>query len=326
MKIIITTFLFLLLTASATLNAQNEVPGAEDHKLISRYPGSLLLGYDVQEYDKYKIATGPVTGYRHIDDWLEVEGKVTRIYYALKSDRSVTEVFLNYKNALKKNGLKILAEGFFKNSNVAKTFGGRAWLGVYHTANQLPTGMDILVGSATSSGSAFVAGELNNNNGTAYVAVSLTQYSDNEVRYVIDVVEAAGVEDDYVKVNAEIMKNKIEAEGKIALYGIYFDTDKATLKPESAPTIKEIVTLLNNNPKLSVYIVGHTDMTGSFEHNIELSKRRASAVVTELISVHKIKSSRLFSEGVGPLSPIATNENESGRKLNRRVELVAKIK
>lgn len=325
MKIITRTVLFLLITAFVTLNAQSEVPGAEDHKLISRYPGSLLLGYDVQEYDRYKIAIGPVTGYRHIDDWLEVEGKVTRIYYALKSDRSVTEVFFNYQNALKKNGFEILAEGFFKNSNVAKTFGGRAWLGVYHTANQLPTGMDILVGSATSSGSAFVAGKLSNNNGTAYVAISLTQYSAHVVRYVVDIVEAAGVEDDYVKVNAEIMKNKIDAEGKIALYGIYFDTDKATLKSESFPTIKEIVSLLNTNPQLNVYIVGHTDMTGSLEHNISLSGERAMSVVNELVTKYKINKSRLTPKGVGPLAPISSNKTEAGRKLNRRVELVGKL-
>ncbi|MBZ0201019.1 MAG: OmpA family protein [Ignavibacteriaceae bacterium] len=324
MKRLIYLMLLFLMTACIPLNAQSEVPGAEDHKLISRYPGSLLLGYDVQEYDRYKIAIGPVTGYRHIDDWLEVEGKVTRIYYALKSDRSVTEVFLNYQNALKKNGFEILAEGYFKNSNVAKTFGGRAWLGVYHTANQLPTGMDLLVGSATSSGSAFVAGKLNKNDGTAYVAVSLTQYSSEVVRYVIDIIEVAGVEDDFIEVNAEVMKNKIDAEGKIALYGIYFDTDKATLKPESAPTIKEIVTLLKNNSKLNVYIVGHTDMTGSFDHNMSLSEKRAKSVVTELVNKHGIAASRLTGKGAGPLAPISSNKTEAGKKLNRRVELVGK--
>ena len=82
--------------------AQSDVHGNEDHPIITRYPGSIIEWYDVQEFDRYKIATGPVTGYRHIDDWLPVEGKLTRIFYTLSGSRSSNEVYLNYLKALKK--------------------------------------------------------------------------------------------------------------------------------------------------------------------------------------------------------------------------------
>ncbi len=314
-----------LLMFSVSAMAQQDIRGSKDHDLISRYPGSVIKAVDVQEYDRYKIAIGPVTGYKKIGDWLEVEGKVTRIYYSLKSDRSVAEVFFNYQKAFKQNNFEILADGYFKDRNVGKTIGGRTWLGVYFDANKLPSDMKLLNMSSTASGSGFIAGKLTKGNAQAYVAVSITQFSKDIILYLIDVIEVASVEDDFIEVNAEIMKNKIEEEGKIALYGIFFDTNKADVKPESKPALNEIAKLLNENPSLDVYIVGHTDMTGSFDHNMSLSERRAKSVVDKLISDFGIDRSRLAGKGVGPLSPVATNINEDGRKLNRRVEIVGKL-
>jgi outer membrane protein OmpA-like peptidoglycan-associated protein len=125
-------------------------------------------------------------------------------------------------------------------------------------------------------------------------------------------------------VNADEMLNGIKADGKIALYGIYFDFDKSEVKPESEPTLIEISKLLKNNPDLNVYVVGHTDMKGSLDYNITLSKNRADAVANELIEKYGIAQSRLSGHGVGPLCPVSTNDSEEGRKFNRRVELVVK--
>ena len=71
--------------------------------------------------------------------------------------------------------------------------------------------------------------------------------------------------------------------GHIALYGIYFDTDKAVLKPESRPTLEQIAKLLTSQPQLSVFIVGHTDNQGAYDYNLDLSKRRAEAIAAELV-------------------------------------------
>lgn len=116
----------------------------------------------------------------------------------------------------------------------------------------------------------------------------------------------------------------IKSAGKIAVYGIRFDTGSATLNPVSAKAIAEIATFLTNNPAVAVFVVGHTDNTGDYSANMTLSKNRAAAVVKELSGKHGIAPSRLTAEGIGPLSPVSTNLTEAGRQLNRRVEIVAK--
>jgi OOP family OmpA-OmpF porin len=118
------------------------------------------------------------------------------------------------------------------------------------------------------------------------------------------------------------MSKGLGEKGHIALYGIYFDTDKAVIKPESAPTLNEMAKLLNGAPKLSVFIVGHTDSQGSFEHNMTLSRQRAEAVASALVSHYKIARGRLRTAGLGMLAPVDSNKTEEGRALNRRVELV----
>ena len=125
-----------------------------------------------------------------------------------------------------------------------------------------------------------------------------------------------------VEANAEAMGNDINTTGHVSIYGIYFDTGKAEIKPESDAAIAEIAKLLKNNNALKVYVVGHTDNAGSFDANMKLSKDRADAVTNSLVSKHGIASSRLKSYGVSSLNPIASNKTEEGKAKNRRVELV----
>jgi OmpA-OmpF porin, OOP family len=108
----------------------------------------------------------------------------------------------------------------------------------------------------------------------------------------------------------------------VSLYGIYFDTDKTDVKPESQPTLQEIAKLLKQDASLRLYVVGHTDNVGTYDHNLDLSQRRAAAVVGELTTKHGVAAVRLRPAGVGMLSPVAPNDNEQGRAKNRRVELV----
>ena len=127
--------LAFLVTCYQLTFAQQDVPGSEDHPLITRYPGAYIDWHEIQQFEQYKIATGPVTGYRHIDDWLEIEGKLTRIYYVIKGKRSITEVYKNYANTLDREGFSILAKGLHQTRNTGKTIGGRSWLGVYYGEN-----------------------------------------------------------------------------------------------------------------------------------------------------------------------------------------------
>jgi outer membrane protein OmpA-like peptidoglycan-associated protein len=125
-----------------------------------------------------------------------------------------------------------------------------------------------------------------------------------------------------VEANAESMDSDIKATGHVSVYGIYFDTGKSEIKPESDAAIAEIAKLLKNNNALMLHVVGHTDNTGSFDANMKLSKDRATAVANSLGSKHGIASSRLKSYGVASLSPVASNKTEAGKAKNRRVELV----
>lgn len=141
-------------------------------------------------------------------------------------------------------------------------------------------------------------------------------------QYILQIVEKQLMKQEVVA-NADALASSIKATGRVAVYGIYFDTNKADLKPESDPALAEIVKMLKADANLKVYVVGHTDNVGQFAHNVKLSKDRASSVVTALVSKHGIAAARLTPFGSGPTTPVAANSNEEGRAKNRRVELVA---
>lgn len=135
------------------------------------------------------------------------------------------------------------------------------------------------------------------------------------------IIRVAAMEQSVV-VSAEQIAKAMGAEGKVVFYGIYFDTDKATLKAESAPTLAEMAKWLKVNAAAKVFIVGHTDMLGPIERNRTLSRDRAASVIAALVKDHGIAADRLTPDGVGPLAPAASNADEAGRAKNRRVEMV----
>ncbi|MDH3673831.1 MAG: OmpA family protein, partial [Gammaproteobacteria bacterium] len=144
------------------------------------------------------------------------------------------------------------------------------------------------------------------------------------VRAMVNVAEVDRMKPDLVKVDADAIGSEIAEHGHIALYGIYFNTDEAELQDASEVMLQEMVGFLAANPKITVYIVGHTDNVGNLDYNMALSQRRAEAVVHALVSRYDIDAERVISKGVGPLTPVATNRTEFGRALNRRVEIVEK--
>lgn len=125
-----------------------------------------------------------------------------------------------------------------------------------------------------------------------------------------------------VVANAADLSNGITTTGHTVVNGILFDTGKADVKPESDAALQEVAKMLKGNPSLKVYVVGHTDNVGGLAANIDLSKRRAAAVVTALTTKYGIPAAQLQPYGDGPYAPVASNKSEDGRTLNRRVELV----
>jgi outer membrane protein OmpA-like peptidoglycan-associated protein len=133
---------------------------------------------------------------------------------------------------------------------------------------------------------------------------------------------AAMVTNIRIAVGSPDMRNKLITEGKLVSYGIYFDVNKDAVKPESYGTLKEIASILNENPDVKVKIVGYTDSDGTAAANLDLSKRRGASVKNELVKTFGIDASRLESDGLGETQPIAPNDTPENKALNRRVEFI----
>lgn len=321
-KIFLLTVCFV--SCFQTTIAQTDKTDCQDHPVITRYPGATIEYCDTKNYSEFAIATGAETDYRTIGEWTNVAGKQTRIYYSLKGNKIVSEVYQNYITALKNGGFTLLANKMHQERNVSKDVGGSSWLVTFYQSNPFPSNVGIKInqGSGSVGDTFYVAAKKDN----VHITVSGNRYSDNETVVVLDVMEANEMQDDLITVNAEFIADKLFTEGKIALQGILFDHNKSTIKDESKPLLDEIATFMKQNPTTVIFVVGHTDMTGEVDYNIDQSSKRAIAVSEYLYNQHRIAKTRLLPHGVGSLAPVNSNLSETGKAKNRRVELVLKSK
>lgn len=290
--------LFALLMGTASANE----PG-EDHKLVSRYAGSVLSQIKVAEFNEYKLVLGVTADGEFSSDLLK--GKLTRIVYSNPPDRSTLEIFSNYQQSMAHAGFKTLFS--CAPDTCGPTYARSSWgrfNGLFAAADGDPR---------------YLSARIDNANGTAYVALMV-----GRKRTQLDIVEVKPMQDGLVVVDAAALASGIDRDGRISVYGILFDHDRAEIKPESKPALDEIAKLLRTRNTLKLFVVGHTDMVGALAHNRTLSEARAKAVVAALINDYAIAGERLEAHGVGPLAPTASNTEESGRARNRRVELVAR--
>lgn len=139
---------------------------------------------------------------------------------------------------------------------------------------------------------------------------------------LVSVAETTLTQDVVANASAAAMGTSLTGAGHVVVNGILFDTGKADVKPESDAALLEVSKLLKGDPKLRVYVVGHTDNVGGLSANMDLSKRRAAAVAQVLTTKYGIPVAQLASFGAGPYAPVASNDSEDGRSFNRRVELV----
>jgi len=313
------------------LNAQTDVEGSKDHPMVTRYPNSYISYFEEVKFREYDLAIGPVTGYKFIENREKIGGQLTRVFYQIDAspeEVSISEVFLDYVQALEKERISVLAKGSFPNRNVKKEVGGTSWIGVALGPNGFPNGeppSKLFAGTSTIGGSFSIIGKLEQEDGMVYIAIYGKRFSDAELIYHIDIIEAKTADIGQVDVNPDYIKKEIDKKGSISIYGILFDYNKSDIKPESDSTLIAIAGYLNNNPEVKLIVVGHTDMKGSFEYNMKLSGERATAVKNALVNKYGIDKDRLSTHGVGYLSPKSNNTSDSGRTLNRRVELVKNI-
>lgn len=292
--------------------AQNQdAEGGKDHPLISRYPGSYIERYFQKEFDEFTLPLGKLADEKFTKSQ-HLEGKVTGIVYIAPEGRSVLEVFRNYQDALKNAGFKKL---FTCGPQECSGSGGTTGR-VYGTGNY-----DDYWGP--DHGIHYVSAKLARPEGDVDVSLLVDDQGGNgRAKVELYVIEMKPMESGLITVNAASLANDINRTGHAAVYGIYFDTGKADIKPESDATLKEIGKLLQGNPDLKLYVVGHTDNQGALDMNMDLSRRRAQSVLTALTAKYGVPVARLRAYGSGPYAPVASNDDEEGRAKNRRVELV----
>jgi len=297
--------------AGPTIAAAADVKGSKDHALVSRYEGAAITKYKVDKFDEYTLVLGPFNG-REVGEHQKVEGQVTRIVYEIDKSRSTLEVYKNYETALTSAGFEIL----WSCSN--KDCGGTDFsYGVHNGAL-----------GGWPDDHRYLAAKLSRPEGTAFVSLYIRKFTEiggakkDTVYASLHVVESKEMETDKVAVDADAIGKGLDAEGHIAIYGIYFDSGSDTLKPESDEALGEIAKLMKARPDLGLLVVGHTDNEGKLDFNMDLSRRRAASVVQALTERHGIDAARLTPAGVGFLAPVASNRGDAGRSLNRRVELV----
>ena len=289
------------------LNGREDAEGSEDHPMITRYEGSYITNYQQFAYDRQELVTGMEEG-----EFVRtaLEGEVTRIRYTAPEGRSELEVHRNYKLALQDAGFEIVYECIEDDAQCRDIVDRDAPLGYDNTFSR-------------GSHHHYSLARLTNPVGDIYVAV-YTARRHGENRSMLIILEEQPMETGMVDVSidAATMASDLDATGRVMIYGIHFDTGQADIKPESESTLTEIANLLNNNPDLNLGVVGHTDAVGGLDFNMDLSERRAEAVVDYLVSEYEISDERLSPHGVAFLAPEATNKTEEGRALNRRVELI----
>lgn len=314
------------LAFASTIPARSQdKAGAKDHPLLKRYQDSVLFEHSEEAYTEYKLALGkalnpsvPENQGRTIEKEETIEGRLTRLSYLAPAGRSALEVFRNYEQELAAKGFEVLFKG--EKEALGFRFGARY------------TGLYSQIFEYNDSDNRYIAARLVRPEGNVTVAIYVSAYDmglsgglkpeKGQPVIQVDIVEDKAMDQRMVVVSAEKMASSIETTGSIALYGIFFDFDKAEVKPESLPTLEQMAKLLRDFPALKLHIVGHTDNVGDLEYNQKLSLTRAESVTKELIVRYAIAPDRLRAAGVGPLAPVASNRTEEGRAKNRRVELV----
>ncbi|MDF2096997.1 OmpA family protein [Aquibaculum arenosum] len=298
--------------ASAAL--AQDVAGAGDHPLVGRYTGSEISFYEKRAYDEVALPNRivPAGEDRTPEAWtMEVAGTVTSIRYDGPEGRSGLEVMRNYQQALEAGGFETIL--FCVRDDCTERGGISSFWDSARGIIGMPTTWDRSIYFLAGKDGVFVSMlSVETGSGAAvipHVALTLVETDEMEA-------------DQIMLVEASAMEEAFAADGRIAVYGIYFDFDSADLRPESDAQLVELVRFLKEDPSLEVVIVGHTDSFGGFDYNLALSQRRAQAVVDALVARYGIAAARLIPAGAGMVAPASTNRTEEGRALNRRVEIV----
>lgn len=351
--ILLGTLLALLpsLSFADATEPTKDLPGSSDPAWLKRFEGSFIISYEHRTFDAIDFPASKLvvdTSERRdgMNNQLAIaprtvhaEGEYTRLLYLAPAQASPLEVIRNYINEIKANGGRLLYgcrdEGCGGAIAGNDHGGGTQGLLEQLYPRKRIRDADFSNGKCASGGDPteqrYILAQLpDGSGGMRSVAVYTfglegdTYCTAQKDRTGVLVVAVAPkpLQNRMVTVTSDEMKRALETAGHIALYGIYFDTNKSQVKPESKPTLEQIANLLKQMPNLRLGVVGHTDDVGDDASNLRLSQRRADAVVAALVEDYGIAESRLSASGAGETKPVTPNSNDAARAKNRRVELV----
>ena len=278
-----------------------------DHPLVAAYQGSKIYKKQNKEFDEYQLFKGYDKQQKsYLTETLE--GKITQLLYVNPAKRSTLEIFRNYKLALNDKGAEIVYE-----CNQAKN---RQCMDQYVGASLRTT---FNINSIYNKSGRYMIANLKKDEHKATLVIGVgDKYTD------VHIVEMRAMETDKVTFDLDSMNSDLKKRGFVIIQGLYFDSNKTTLKPSSNDALKMTAELLSQKSKLEFLVVGHTDSQGNLNYNMDLSKGRATAVMSSLIKDYGIEPSRLSAHGVASMAPIASNADAKGMAKNRRVVLVQK--
>jgi OmpA-OmpF porin, OOP family len=325
--------LFLLACAftsitSAAEGQQKDPAGTHDNPVISRFAGSVIIGYQTSDFDAMTLPLAPFNN-GAFGKTESTEGRITRIAYSAPAGKSVLEISSNFEKALQ-------SAGFLKRYSCYGTPDDRACGDAFELSRTLVperllpsltahtgTGGDLIGTFWVNGGAVFVeTARLERPEGAVDVVLLVSGNTDKEAGIFLQISEAKVMATGQVTVDAKGMSQGLAQQGHIALYGLHFETDSAAITGDSKPTLAQMASLMKSQPELKVFIVGHTDNTGTVDHNLTLSTQRAQAVVKALQDLG-VPAPRMAAKGMASFGPVATNTTDEGKARNRRVELVA---
>lgn len=324
--------------ALATDVPKQDVKGLTDPPGLKRYAGAVLVYRDDVAYDEVKWPTARAL--LRDDQWkvaqsLERSGQRSVAQYLTPEGRSALEVLRNYQQEMKGAGYETVyecaGEACGDAGNISQY--GLAWLVIPATWESKVGNNSVAACGGGNIISDFRYAVLDNKATGAALAVMawkpgiLSAYCDEKefqkrISVFVAHVTPKAREQKMETISASEISKGLDANGKVAIYGILFDTNKADIKPESKPSLEQIGALLKSQPALKLHVVGHTDNVGQLAANLDLSRRRADAVAAALNRDWGIARDRLTANGVASLAPVASNRDDAGRAKNRRVELV----
>ena len=278
------SLLAIFLLAAPLLNAQaaeppkQDVAGSHDHPIISRFTGSVIAGYQSLDYAEAIFPMGRAE-YDKPDHFLKaarLEGKVTRIFYIAPQGKTGIEIYRNFEAALRRGGFNV-TYACAGNTGVNGCGGFNfadylvsPLLDPMHSRNLMIDALKAIDGNVR-----YLSAHLERDAGNVDISLLVSEGDRTPPGILLQIVEAKPMTTGQVSVDAKAMNEGLSAHGHIALYGIHFTSDSATLEKDSDDTLQQMATLLRAHPGLKVFIVGHTDNSGSASHNAALSEQRA---------------------------------------------------